>query len=138
MNEIPSNAVQAEVVDATDRHPEQLVVSLPEGVRVFSLADAAHPVESHFIRMQGGVLFGSSGNTALLGTEGTLTALDLGSGVTEATSMTVRSPMQVAAAPNGKVVVADRYGLRIFGPKTDAPPPPPPAGPVRRRPSASR
>ncbi|HWS73426.1 MAG TPA: hypothetical protein VN605_15035 [Thermoanaerobaculia bacterium] len=138
VNEIPSNSVQAEIVDGTDRHPEQLVVSLPDGVRVFSLADPAHPVESHFVRMQGGLLFGSSGNTAFLGTDGTLTALDLVTGTAQATTMTVRSPMQIAAAPNGKVVVADRYGLRIFGPKTAAPPPPPPAGPVRRRPSASR
>lgn len=138
VNEIPSNAIQAEVVDATDRHPEELVVSLPDGVRVFSLADPAHPVEKHFVRMQGSLLFGSSGNTTWLGTDGTLTALDLAGGTTEATGMTVRSPMQIAAAANGKVVVADRYGLRIFGPKTAPPPPPPPAGPVRRRPSASR
>jgi hypothetical protein len=137
VNELPSNAVQAEVVGATDRHPELLVVSLPDGVRVFSLADPAHPAEHLFLRMQGGLLFGSSGDTAYLGTDGTLTALDLVNGSTQATTMSVRSPMQIAAATNGKVVVADRYGLRIFGPATAPPPPAPPAGPVRRRASAA-
>lgn len=137
VNEIPSNAIQAEVVDASEKHPELLVVSLPDGVRIFNLANPALPVEQTFVRMQGNLLFGSSGDTSFLGTDGTLTMLDLVSGTTQPTTMTVRSPMQIAAAPNGKVVVADRYGLRIFGPKTDAPPPAPLAGPVRRRPSAS-
>lgn len=137
VNEIPSNAIQAEVVDASEKHPELLVVSLPDGVRVFNLGNPALPVEQSFVRMQGNLLFGSSGDTSFLGTDGTLTMLDLAGGTTQATTMTVRSPMQIAAAPNGKVVVADRYGLRIFGPKTDAPPPAPPAGPARRRPSAS-
>jgi len=133
VNELPSNAVQAEVAAPTDRHPELLLVSLPDGLRIFSLADPAHPADRLFLPMQGGVRFGSSGDTALLGTDLTLTALDLASGATQPTSMTVRSPMQIAAAANGKVVVADRYALRVFGPKTVAPPPPPPPGPARRR-----
>jgi hypothetical protein len=45
--------------------------------------------------------------------------------------MRVASPMQIASA-NGKIVVADRYSLRVFGPNT-APPPPPTQPETERR-----
>src|SRR6266550_1728359 len=46
------------------------------------------------------------------------------------TGARVVAPSQISAA-NGKIVVADRYALRVFGPDS-APPSPPPAAGKRR------
>jgi hypothetical protein len=54
---------------------------------------------------------------------------DLTNPFLDTTTMHVIAPQQIATA-NGKVVVADRYSVRVFGPQTTAPPPQPPA---RRR-----
>jgi hypothetical protein len=42
------------------------------------------------------------------------------------------SPMQMSVAGE-KVVIADRYRLRVYGPDTPAPPPAPTPVPSRRR-----
>jgi hypothetical protein len=133
LGEYPANGEHAESVGATATHPELLLVSSPTLFRVLSLADPVHPADLFSLPVQSAQVFGSSSDTTYLAGDGLLTAVDLTNGNSVATSMTVRSPMQVAAADNGKVVVADRYGLRIFGPKTAPPPPPPPAPPSRRR-----
>lgn len=49
-----------------------------------------------------------------------------------ATDMVVTSPMQISVAGE-KVVVADRYRLRVYGPDTAQPPGPPRPSPGRRR-----
>jgi hypothetical protein len=69
---------------------------------------------------------------AYLGTAGSVQVMDVTNPSRPTlltTAMHPLSPMQIAPS-KGKVVIADRYALRIFGPDT-APPPPPP--PTRRR-----
>jgi hypothetical protein len=134
--EIVATAFHAEIVAPTASHPELLLASANDGLRIFNAADWSDPQFQTFIPLAQSVPLGSAGDTTYLAVDGNVLALDLVSGTTSFTGMRVVSPMQVAAAANGKVVVADRYALRVFGPKTDAPPPPPPPEPekpTRRR-----
>ena len=48
------------------------------------------------------------------------------------TGLRVTSPQQIAVAGE-KIVVADRYSVRVYGPDTAQPPQPPPTPPSRRR-----
>lgn len=125
LHEVDTTAEQAEVVPETSNHPELLLASATDGLRVFAIDAAQQPVLSLFQPLSHAVRFGSNGDTAWLGLDGSLYSLDLaGSGQLSPTTMRVSSPMQIAAAANGKIVVADRYSLRIYGPATAAPPPP--------------
>jgi hypothetical protein len=130
VDDLTTNAVQAEVAPATDAHSELLVVGLPDGIRVFSLANPLKPVEIRLTPLPHAVPFATIGDMTYLGTDDTMTAMDLVSGGMTATAWKVSAPMQIATGPGGRIVVADRYSLRIFGPKTPTPPPPPA---VRRR-----
>jgi hypothetical protein len=133
VDQLLTNVVQAEVASATDSHPEMLVVGLPDGIRVFSLGNPLKPMELRLTSLPHAVPFATLGDTTYLATDGTMTALDLIGGNLTATPWKVSSPMQVATAANGRIVVADRYSLRIFGPRTA---PPPPEAATRRRAAA--
>ncbi len=66
----------------------------------------------------------ADGNSAYLAHAGSVQVIDLTDPVRPtllSTTMHPVAPMQLAAAKS-KVVIADRYALRIFGPNT-APPP---------------
>ncbi|MEO8036255.1 MAG: hypothetical protein ABI837_17600 [Acidobacteriota bacterium] len=131
LHELDTTAEQAEVVAETPSHPELLLSSSSDGVRVFAVDASVAPTLVVFQPLTHAVPFGSSGDTTWLGLEGHLYSLDLaGPGLLSQTAMRVSSPIQIAAAANGKIVVADRYSLRVYGPAT-APPPPP--KPVRSR-----
>lgn len=74
----------------------------------------------------------ADGDRAYLGAAGSVQVMDITNPsrpTLSATEMHPLSPMQIAVS-KGKVVIADRYALRIFGPDTA---PPPPAPPTRRR-----
>lgn len=121
-------------VPPNSAYPEFLVLSDSDGLQTYSLredrfdpkfvakAPLAHP----------GV-FGTSATSAYIERNGTLLRLDM-TRPTEFvdTGLRVTSPMQISASGE-KVVVADRYSLRVYGPNTAPPPPPPPAPPIRRR-----
>jgi hypothetical protein len=119
---------QAEVVGETARHSELLLAGAADGLRIFDAADPLDPRQVAFQPLSQAPVFGSAGDTSWLAIDGHLWSLDLkGSWTMSQASMRVSSPMQVSAAENGKIVVADRYSLRVFGPVTAPPPPPKPA-----------
>jgi len=113
---------------ATTNHPDALIIRGLDALHVFSLTSPANPVEVGSVSFTGSGPLTASADSVWIGTAGTLTRLDitdLTSPFLETTTMQVTAPQQIAAA-NGKVVVADRYSVRVFGANT-APPPPPPA-----------
>ena len=66
---------------------------------------------------------GPAGDAALVSIDHALVRVDLAARTVVPSDLTVLAPMQIDSA-GAKTVVADRYGLRVFGPNT-APPPPP-------------
>ncbi|MBV8517600.1 MAG: hypothetical protein JO197_09390 [Acidobacteria bacterium] len=116
--------------------PERLVATAGNLISVFSLAaDRFAPVEVARIPFGGVDALGTTATTAWVARDGVLHRIDLLSpGAPEATDYHVTAPMQISAAGE-KIVVADRYSVRVYGPQTDAPPPPPPpsAPPMRHR-----
>lgn len=137
-------AEQAEIVPESASHPELLLASFTDGIRIYNAADPHTLVESGFVRLPHSVTFASINDTSWLALDGRLVALDLasGNGLTP-TDMRVSAPQQVAVAANGKIVVADTYSLRVYGPATapptppvvtvpPVPPPPPPPPPILR------
>lgn len=103
-----------------------------EGVRLFDLADRFNPVEIAFIPLEQSGPAGVSEDAAWIESEGELFRLDLRApAVLQPTGLRVTAASQISAA-KGKVVVADRYQLRVYGPDT----PPPPALPPSKRRSA--
>lgn len=129
--------IQAALSTGNSEREDLLVVLAPYGVHVFSLADPFAPRETALVALSGVEVLGADADAAYLATGGVLSKLDLrnpGSVSLTPTDMRVTSPMQIAAA-KGKIVVADRYSLRIYGP--DSEPPVPPA-PSRRRAARSR
>jgi hypothetical protein len=122
---------------ATNDHPDTLIIRGIDGIHVFTLADPANPVDMSIIQFAPSGPLAASGNSVWIGSASAMTSMDitkLGQPFLETTSMHVVAPQQIAAA-NAKVVVADRYGIRVFGPQTAAPPPPPVA---RRRAATSQ
>ena len=131
----PFGMVRAEIVPATESRPSLLLALGFDGMHVFSLADPLHPVEIVIVPMPPDAIFAANSTTAWVALDGTISTLDLsnpGHSSLTPTTMRVVAPMQLAATEGGKVVVADRYSVRVYGPDT-APPPPPPS--PRRRPS---
>jgi hypothetical protein len=104
-------------------------------LRVFSTADPFAPSEVGSVPLAPGGLMAAEDGAGWLAKDGTITGVDLSDPANptfQPTGFRVVAPSQMAAT-NGKVVVADRYGLRVFGPDTAAPAPPPPTTPPRRR-----
>ena len=124
--------VRGEIASPTASHPELLVLQTKTGIRIYSLADPRNPAQTSFTAEATINEIAADGDSAYSATAGSVQKIDLRDPAHPAfstTSMQPFSPMQMAAA-NGKVVIADLYSLRIYGPNT-APPPPPP--PPRRR-----
>jgi hypothetical protein len=114
---------------ATNNHPDLLIIRGVNAMHVFSLADPVNPIEIGSVPFTTDApTLAASGDSVWIGTPGSLTRMDITdptSPFIEMTTMQVTAPQQIAAA-NGKVVVADRYSIRVFGPNTPAPPAPPP------------
>ena len=110
-----------------------LLVRGVDAMHVFSLADPLAPVEVGSAPLARGGVIAADGDAAWVAADGTISKMDLANPASpsfQPTGWRVVAPSQIAVT-NGKVVVADRYELRVFGP--DSAPPPAPA--VRRRPS---
>jgi hypothetical protein len=106
-----------------------LLIRSLTAVHVFSIADPFDPVELSVVPLERGGVMAADGEAAWVAAGGTLVRMDLANAAApsfEPTGMRVVAPAQIAAAA-GKVVVADRYALRVFGPDT-APPAPRAAG----------
>ena len=122
--------MQIESIPPNAAFPHHLVVRAPTGVTLFSVGeDRFRPVEIGFVPFVESELMATGEDVVYLTRDGRLHRMDFpgGSGFVE-TDMPVTSPMQISVAGE-KVVVADRYRLRVFGPDT---PPPPPASTRRR------
>ena len=107
----------------------ELVVRSADGLHVFSLADPLDPVETSFVPMTEPGVAGPFESGALVWIDDALVRADFAARSVVPSEFDALSPMQIDSA-GAKIVIADRYGLRVFGPNT-APPPPPPL--VRRR-----
>lgn len=108
--------------------PPLLLVRGNEGLRLYSIAGEERfaPRELEFFPMTGLGRFATGDGTAYIARNGRLHFIDLTTSLAlQETEWRVTSPMQMSVAGN-KVVVADRYSVRVYGPDT-APPPPPPA-----------
>lgn len=111
-----------------------LVVESPDRFRVFDVSDPLKPVEvgTAAPAATSGPL-AADGDGVLVARAGEIDRLDISNPFhpeLTKSGMTATSPSQIAAA-NGKVVIADRYELRIYGSVTPAPQQPP----ARLRPS---
>jgi hypothetical protein len=123
---------QIDTMPPNASRPDFLLVRGGEGLRLYSLEDRFHPAELDFRPMLGLGVFGTGDRTAYVEKDGRLHLVTIDGRIAlEETSYRVTSPMQMSVAGE-KIVVADRYSVRVFGPDTE-PPPPPPATPVRRR-----
>ncbi len=126
VEDIGVTALDMAFAPATGNHSDALIVR-SQDLLVFTLADPGNPIETGSISMPPPGPLAAFGDSILIGSPGTLTRMDitdLGNPFLDTTTMHVIVPQQMATA-NGKVVVADRYSIRVFGPQTAAPPPPP-------------
>jgi hypothetical protein len=111
---------------ATNEHPDALITQANNALNIYTLDDPVTPDKAGSIPFDGFGPMVTSGNSVWIGTPETMTRMDISNvsaPILETTTMHVIAPQQVSAA-NGKVVVADRYSIRVFGPRTAAPPPP--------------
>lgn len=113
--------VQVETAPPNSDRPAHLVVTQGTGVRVFDLANRFVPKQTAFLSAVPGQI-ATTADAALVDLDGTLNHLDVfNPSALIPTDMHTISAMQISIA-GAKVVVADRYSLRVFGPDT-APPP---------------
>jgi hypothetical protein len=128
------DALQVEAAPPQSPSPNVLVLRETLGVRIFSLEDRYNPVEIAFVPANRPGLIGTNDASAYFAKDGALWRIDLlDPTVPLESGRLVTAPMQLSGAGE-KLVVADRYSLRIFGPDTAPPPPPPaPPAPAKRR-----
>ncbi|HYC93082.1 MAG TPA: hypothetical protein VEO54_28005 [Thermoanaerobaculia bacterium] len=96
-----------------------------EGLRLYSIAGEERfaPRLLEFFPMTGLDQFATGDGLAYIARDGRLHFIDLTRNIAlQETEWRVTSPMQMSVA-GGKIVVADRYQVRVYGPDT-APPPP--------------
>ena len=128
-------ALSGELVAATEHHPPLLLFQTLSGIRIYNLIEPRNPIEMSFTPVTTGVI-AADGDIAYLASARNLQTLDLTNPSRPALLMTALkafSPMQLGAA-KGKLVIADRYSLRVYGPDT----PPPPAQPPSRHRASHR
>ncbi len=122
---------QLDIVPPNSARPDFLLARGDKGLTLYSLADRFHPQQVDALTMADVGIFATGDRSAYVARNGRLHFVDLGQKLAlQATEMRVTSPMQMSVAGQ-KIVVADRYSVRVFGPDTA----PPPAAPLRRRPT---
>jgi len=135
LNNLTIGPVLGEIVAATERHPDLLIVQTLSGIRLFNLTEPRNPAELSFTPVITATIT-ADGDIAYLASPGIVQTLGLTNPSRPSVATTdikPFAPMQIAAA-KGKLVIADRYSLRVFGPDT----PPPPALPPARHRAAHR
>jgi hypothetical protein len=131
MDEIGVTQAQVDIAPPSSSRPEFLLARAEDGLRLYSLEDRFHPAEIGFLPMTGLGIFATGNRNAYIAKDGVLHFVDLTQELAlQPTEMRVTSPMQMSVAGE-KVVVADRYSVRVYGPNTA----PPPVSPARRRPT---
>jgi len=119
---------QVDTAPPNASQPPLLLVRGDEGLRLYSIAgdERFAPRELEFFPMTGLDRFATGDGSAYIARDGRLHFVDLTRRIAlQETDWRVTSPMQMSVA-GGKVVVADRYSVRVYGPDT-APPPPVPS-----------
>lgn len=121
---------QVDTVPPNAARPELLLLRGGDGLTLFSLEDRFHPAELDYLPMPGLGLLATGERSAYVASNGRLQFVSLEGGqiALTPTEDRVTSPMQMSVAGE-KIVIADRYSVRVYGPDT----PPPPSLPVRRR-----
>lgn len=120
--------VRHEQVDTSPPNASQPPLLLSrggEGLRLYSIAGEERfaPRELEFFPMTGLDQFATGDGFAYINKDGRLHFIDLTRNIAlQETEWRVTSPMQMSVAGD-KIVVADRYQVRVYGPDT-APPPP--------------
>jgi hypothetical protein len=124
--------VQSQILPANEHHADLLIVQTLSGVRVYNVSDPRNPVEASFTPTTLSGPLAADGDLVYLANPGSLQMLDVSNParpVMSATAIQPFEPLQLATA-RGKLVIADRYALRVYGPDTA---PPSAAPPSRRR-----
>ena len=122
--------LSGEMVASTEHHPPLLIFQTLSGIRIYNLSEPHNPTEMSFTLAMTAAITADA-DVAYLAAPGIVQTLDLTNPSRPAlltTDVRPFAPMQIAAA-KGKLVIADRYSLRVFGADT---PPPPPVPPSRR------
>ncbi|HYR29218.1 MAG TPA: hypothetical protein VEU30_12180 [Thermoanaerobaculia bacterium] len=122
--------LQMDTVPANAAAPTHVALRTTQGVALYTLQhDRFDPRLVRFVPLGSPGLLATSATAVFVNQNGFLQRLEVAnpSGFTP-TEMAVTSPMQMSVAGE-KVVIADRYRLRVYGPDTA----PPPAQPGRRR-----
>jgi hypothetical protein len=126
--------MQMDTVPPNSGSPQYLVWRGVDHLMLLSLVeDRFHPREIARIPVSQPQMFGTSASSIFISLDGAISRIDLADPSFRPVEIGWRAlaPQQIAAAGE-KVVIADRYSVRIFGPDT-APPPPPPPPPGKRR-----
>lgn len=119
---------QVDTVPPNSLAPHALLVRGSEGLRHYSIAGEQRfaPQELSFLPVSGLGVFATGDRHAYVEKDGRLHFIDLTAPLAlQATELRVTAAMQMSVAGE-KIVVADRYAVRVYGPDT-APPPAPPA-----------
>jgi len=128
-DEIHVTHAQVDIAPPNSSRPEYLLARGEDGLHLYSLEDRFHPAEVDFLPMIGLGVFATGDRSAYITKDGRLHVVDLTQELAlQETDMRVTSPMQMSVAGE-KIVIADRYSVRVYGPNTA----PPPALPARRR-----
>ncbi|PYQ30507.1 MAG: hypothetical protein DMF56_06745 [Acidobacteria bacterium] len=120
---------QLDSVPPISPSPRYLVWRGVDHLMLLTLEDRFHPKEIAKIPIARPDVFGTSATSIFVTNDGVLDRIEVAdpSNVAD-TGLRVLAPRQIAVAGE-KIVVADRYSVRVFGPDTA----PPPAAPVKRR-----
>jgi hypothetical protein len=123
--------------DANDQHADLLLVRTPDGVHILDLANPLQPVDAGKIPSPDATAMAAAGETLYIAGDGLVASVDL----TRSTQPVIGGPVMRATAPGqmaaagGKLVIADTYSVRVYGPDTaPVPPPEPPSHPRAARP----
>ena len=126
----PGQYQQLDTLPPNSAGPHHVALRSTEGIAVYDLSrDRFDPRHAGFVSIPRSSEMGTGDRYLLVAKDGLLHRIDVpGPLRLETTGMAVTSPMQISIAGE-KVVVADRYRLRVYGPDSA----PLPAEPVRRR-----
>ena len=128
---IPIIYAQVDIAPPNSSLPEYLLARTENVLTLYSLEDRFHPAEVDSLALSNLGLFATGERSAYIARDGRLHFVDFTQKLAlQPTEMRVTSPMQMSVAGD-KIVVADRYSVRVYGPNTASPAPPP----VKRRPA---
>lgn len=110
---------QVDTVPPNSAAPHSLLVRGEEGLRLYSIAGEARfaPQELNFLPRIGLGVFGTNDSSAYIAIDGRLHFVELPGLTLQDTGMRVTSPMEISVAGE-KIVIADRYSVRVYGPDT--------------------